>query len=222
MSYKISVINQKGGSGKSTISRAIATSYASADWDVKIADLDINQSTSFEWLQRRLQNKIQPTVAVEAFGTASQALKQSDNYDLFIFDGAPTASKTTQQIAKESDLIIIPTGLSIDDLRPSVVLANSLVKEDIECERICFVFNRATGSESEYKEACSYLKQTPYVLIDGRIEDKPCYRQAMDIGRSVIETQFKQPREKADLVIQNIINQLELIVSEIVEDVTYG
>lgn len=211
MGYKLSIINQKGGSGKSTIARAIATCYASAEWDVKIADLDINQATSFEWLQRRLKNNIEPVVAVEAFGSANQALKQADNYDLFIFDGAPVASRTTQQISLESDLVIIPTGLSVDDLKPSVVLANNLTKEGVEKERICFAFNRATGSESEYQEACDYLQQTPYHLIDGRIEDKPCYRQAMDLGRSVIETRFKQPRDKADRVIQNIINRLEAL-----------
>jgi len=211
MGYKISVINQKGGSGKSTIARAIASCYAAAKWDVKIADLDISQSTSFEWLQRRLQNQVEPVVAVEAFGTAAQALKQADNYDLFIFDGAPTASRTTQQISLESDLVIIPTGLAVDDLKPSVVLANNLRKEGINHERICFVFNRATGSDSEYEVACDYLRQTPYFLIDGRIEDKPCYRQAMDMGQSIIETRFKQPREKADRVIQNIINRLETL-----------
>jgi chromosome partitioning protein len=212
MGYKLSIINQKGGSGKSTIARAIATCYATAQWDVKIADLDINQSTSFEWLQRRLTNKIEPVVAVEAFGSANQALKQADNYDMFVFDGAPTASRTTQQISLESDLVIIPTGLAVDDLKPSVVLANNLTKEGVDKERICFVFNRATGSDSEYQEACEYLQQTPYFLIDGRIEDKPCYRQAMDLGRSVIETRFKQPRDKAEKVIQNIINRLETLI----------
>ena len=53
MGHVISVVGQKGGPGKSTIARAIGTCYAAAEWQVKIADLDINQSTSFGWLQRR-------------------------------------------------------------------------------------------------------------------------------------------------------------------------
>ncbi len=211
MGHKISVIGQKGGSGKSTVSRAIASCYAASQWNVKIADLDISQATCFEWLRRRLQNQIEPTIAVEAFGTAAQALKQADHHDLLILDGAPTASRTTKQISLESDLVIIPTGLALDDLKPSVVLANSLREEGVDHKRICFVFNRATGSNSEYEAACDYLRQTDYFLIDGRIEDKPCYRQAMDIGQSITETRFKQPREKADRVIQNIINRLETL-----------
>ncbi|GIU52184.1 para1 [Shewanella sairae] len=209
MSLIISVVGQKGGSGKSTLSRAIATCYASASWDVKIADLDINQSTSFTWLQRRINNSIEPIIAVEAFGSATQALKKSDDYDLFIFDGAPTASRTTTEICKSSDLIVIPTGLALDDLEPSVVLANNLSKEGIDKNKICFVFNRASGSELEYNEAKNYLDETPYFVIGGRIEDKPCYRQAMNEGKSVTEARYKQPREKADVVMQNLINRIE-------------
>ena len=160
-----------------------------------------------------LQNDITPDVAVEAFGTASKALTQADNYDLFIVDGAPTASRSTQEVSKVSDLIIIPTGLAIDDLEPSVVLANNLKKDGISPERICFVFNRASGSEIEYREAQEYLSETSYHLINGRIEDKPCYRQAMNEGRSIIETRYKSPREKADQVIQNIINRLEHVTN---------
>tara|TARA_R110002051_G_scaffold313328_1_gene389329 strand:- start:132 stop:776 length:645 start_codon:yes stop_codon:yes gene_type:complete len=214
MGYKISVINQKGGPGKSTVARAIATCYANSEWDVKIADLDISQSTSFNWLQRRLFNEISPVVAVETFGTADAALKQANNYDLFIFDGAPTASRATKQISLASDLVIIPTGLSTDDLQPAVALAHNLVSEGVEEDRICFVFNRATGSDTEYKEAVNYLNKTPYFVIDGKIEEKPSYRRAMDAGQSIIETRFKQPREKAEAVIQNIINRLETITEE--------
>lgn len=212
MGYKISVINQKGGPGKSTVARAIATCYASSDWNVKIADLDISQSTSFNWLQRRLMNEIEPVVAVETFGTADAALKQADNYDLFIFDGAPTASRATKQLSLASDLVIIPTGLATDDLQPAVALAHNLVTEGVNPAVICFVLSRTTGSETEYQEAVAYLKKTPYFVINGRIEEKPSYRRAMDAGYSIVETRYRQPREKAEALIQNIINRLETLI----------
>ena len=90
----IAIANQKGGVGKSTISRAIATTYAKAGWNVKVADLDINQSTSFTWLQRRLANGIEPVVAVETFGTVAHALRTADAYDLMVMDGAPPGVST--------------------------------------------------------------------------------------------------------------------------------
>lgn len=209
MGHIIAVLSQKGGTGKSTITRAMATCYAAADWQVKIADLDINQSTSFDWLTRRLNNNIQPEVAVEAFGNTSKALKQADHYDLLVVDGAPTASRATLEVSQAADLIILPTGMGLDDLKPTIKLAHELKKQGIEEKRICFVFNNVDGSDIEYQENIDFLKQTPYQVIEGRIEKKPCYRQAMNDGRSIIETKFKKPREKAEAVIQNIINYLE-------------
>ena len=83
MGYSIGVVSQKGGVGKSTIARSIATAYAQNEWDVKIADLDINQSTSYQWQKRRLQAQIEPVIQVECFGAVSQAIKQADHYDLY-------------------------------------------------------------------------------------------------------------------------------------------
>jgi chromosome partitioning protein len=211
MGLIISVIGQKGGPGKSTVSRAVATCYAAADWDVKIADLDINQSTSFSWLQRRLRSGIEPVLSIETFGTADHALKQADNYDLLIIDGAPTASRATQTVSEAADLIVITTQLGLDDLEPAVKIANNLTKSGIDANKICFVLNHASGSDIEYNEVREYLSATPYFVIDGRIEHKPCYRQAMNEGLSIIETKFKQPREKAAQVIQNIIDRLEYL-----------
>src|ERR1022692_3385638 len=65
----ISIVSQKGGVSKSTLARLVAREYANAGWSVKIADLDIAQSTSFAWQGRRLQAGIEPIIPVERFGT---------------------------------------------------------------------------------------------------------------------------------------------------------
>jgi len=209
MGYKVGIVAQKGGVGKSTIARALGTSYAAADWDVKIADLDINQSTSYTWLQRRLKAGITPVIEVQCFGTVAQANKHADNYDLFIFDGAPSASRGTEEIAKLSDLIILPTGLGLDDLEPTVMLANSLAKAGINKKKISFALCRVGDSLSEIEDARNYLLETPYYLLDGVIPEKTCLRQAQDDGFSVVESRFKGPRGKADHLVQSIMNRIE-------------
>ena len=210
MGYKLGVVSQKGGVGKSTIARAVASAYAAAQWNVKIADLDISQGTSFTWLQRRLQSDIEPVVAVEVFGTADQALKVADQYDLMVFDGAPHATRATVAIAEASDMVVLPTGLSLDDLEPTVTLANTLKdKHGINPNRISLALCRAGDSELELKEAREYLGQTPYHLLDGVMHEKTAYRRAQDAGRSAIEATYKGPREQADQLVQAIINRLE-------------
>jgi len=75
----IGICSQKGGVGKSTLARLIAREYASAKWNVKIADLDIGQGNSFNWQSRRLQHDIKPAIAVERFGTVEQAYRSQEN-----------------------------------------------------------------------------------------------------------------------------------------------
>ncbi len=210
MGYKIGAVSQKGGVSKSTIARAIATTYAAAGWNVKVADLDINQATSFTWLQRRLKRDITPVVAVETFGTVTQAMKVADAYDLMVFDGAPHATKATAEIAQAVDLLVMPTGLSLDDLEPTVTLANTLVeKHGVPIERIAIVLSKVGDSTVELDEAREYLGHTPYYVVAGQIPEKTAFRRAQDTGLSVVETPYKGPREAADQVIQSIIDRLE-------------
>lgn len=209
MALMLGVVQQKGGVGKSTITRAIATTYASAGWDVKIADLDVNQSTSYQWQKRRLSSGIEPVIAVEVFGSVSQALKQSDNYDLFVFDGAPHATRATLDIANASDVVIVPTGLSLDDMEPAVILANDLVKNGVPNNKILFAFCRIGESVKEFEEAKEYLSQTNYHVLNGFMQEKTAFRRASDQGRAATETQYKGPRNQADLLMQAIINRIK-------------
>lgn len=212
MGYIIGVVSQKGGVGKSTISRAIATTYAKAGWNVKVADLDINQSTSFTWLQRRLLAGIEPEVAVEPFGGVAQALRTADAYDLMVLDGAPHASKATAEIGKRADLVVLPTGLSLDDLEPQVILANNLVSQHgVAPERIAFALSKTGDSPRELDEAREYLGKTSYFVLDSQIPEKTAFRRAHDSGLSVVESQYKGPREQADALIQSLIDRLEAL-----------
>jgi cellulose biosynthesis protein BcsQ len=121
MAFLIGIVSQKGGVGKSTCARLIAREYANAGWVVKIADLDVSQGTSTEWKRRRDAHGIQPEVAVEPFRTVEQALRVAPHYDLLVFDAPPHSMAGTKEIARASDLILLPTGLNLDDLRPTVL-----------------------------------------------------------------------------------------------------
>lgn len=212
MGYIIGVVSQKGGVGKSTISRAVATTYAAAGWNVKVADLDINQASSFSWLQRRLAREVQPVVAVETFGTVDQALKIADAYDMMILDGAPHATRATVEIGKRADLVVLPTGLSLDDLEPTVLLANALTNEHgVPVERIAIALVKTGDSFRELDEARAYLGATPYHVLDSQIPEKTAFRRAQDGGMSVVESPYKGPREQADKLIQAIIDRLETV-----------
>ena len=208
MTIFVGVISQKGGVGKSTISRLLAREYAIAKWDVKIADLDISQGTSNDWKKRREINEIQPYVAVESFRTVSQALKHAQVHDLMIFDGAPHSTKASNEIAQKSDLVILPTGLSLDDLRPTVLLAHELIEAKIPDDNIVFALCRVGDRANEIEEARSYIKKAGYTTLAGSLPEKTAYRRASDEGKAISEVSYLSLRKRADEVVQDIINRI--------------
>jgi len=208
MPIYIGLVSQKGGVGKSILSRTLAKEYVSNGWEVKIADMDTSQSTSFNWNSRRLKNNILPNLRVEQFRRVEDAIKIADSYDLMIFDGAPHATKETLDIAKICDLIILPTGISLDDLEPTIKLAHELKKEGVNRDKIALALCRVGNSESEITEAKEYISNAGYFLLEGELSEKTGYRRAIDLGKTLTETTHTSLNKQANILIQSIINKV--------------
>jgi chromosome partitioning protein len=206
MALFLGMVSQKGGVGKSTLARLVAREYAAAGWNVKIADLDVSQSTSFNWQARRLQRALDPVIPVERFGTVEQVLKVGNHYDLVILDGPPHSTAGTLKIAQQTALTILPTGLALDDLEPSVLLAHELIKKGIARPRIAFALCRVGESDGEIAEASEYIKHAGYSVLAGAIPEKTAFRRASDEGRALTETRFPSLNAKADVLTQSIVN----------------
>jgi len=166
MTTIIAFVSQKGGVGKSTLARALAREAVAGGLKTKIADLDTQQGTSIDWHRTRLNAGIEPAVSAEAYGTAEQALKAGDQYDLLIIDGPARTSKGTLAIARLADLVVQPTGASVDDLRPAVREFHALVKEGIPRDKLAFALNRI-GTAYEEAEARAYVGEAGYVALAG-------------------------------------------------------
>src|SRR5271167_3557819 len=187
MSTIIAFVSQKGGVGKSTLSRALAREAANSGLKTKIADLDTQQGTSIDWHRIRLNAGIKPPVAAEAFATAAQALKVAAQYDLLIIDGPARTSAGTLEIAKLADLVVQPTGASVDDLRPAVREFHALVQAGIAKDKLVFALNRI-GTPTEEAEARAYVTEAGYAVLDGCVPERPAYRKAQNGGRAITET----------------------------------
>lgn len=78
----VSCLSQKGGVGKSTLARLVATAYATHHWRVKIADLNVKQKTSVDWSAVRMTNGIEPEVTAEAFMRAKPARQKCTDQEI--------------------------------------------------------------------------------------------------------------------------------------------
>jgi chromosome partitioning protein len=203
----IAFVSQKGGVGKSTLARALAREAAAGGLATKIADLDTQQGTSIDWHRTRLNAGIEPAVAAEAFATASQAIKAGEHYDLLIIDGPARTSQGTLEIARVADLVVQPSGASVDDLRPAVREFHGLVKAGIPKEKLAFALNRI-GTPAEEAEARGYIAEAGYETLAGCLLERPAYRKAQNTGHAVTETSYAGLNAKADSLIQALIDKV--------------
>jgi len=207
MATIIAFVSQKGGVGKSTLARALAREAVMGGLKTKIADLDTQQGTSVDWHRTRLNAGIEPAVSAEAFATAEQALKAAEHFDLLIIDGPARTSKGTLDIARMADLVVQPTGASVDDLRPAVREFHALIKEGVPKDKLAFALNRI-GTATEEAEARTYVAEAGYATLDGCLLERPAYRKAQNSGHAVTETSYAGLNAKADALIQALIDRV--------------
>lgn len=193
----IGIVSQKGGVGKSTLARLIARDFADAGWNALIADLDINQQTAVDWLATRRYNEIEPDISVTPYKNVAQALKLA-KCDVLILDGKPTSNAETKEIAKASHVVLLPTGVSTDDLYPTIRLAHELVKSKISPDKMLFVFGRVDDNLKELVEARESIRDAGYHSAKQALKNRTTYRQALNTGRSLSECDHKGLREDAE------------------------
>ncbi|OWU69948.1 ParA family protein [Phaeobacter sp. 22II1-1F12B] len=208
MTYIVGMVSQKGGVGKSTLARMMAREFVAGGLSTKIADLDTQQQTCTNWAGRRAENGVTPEIQVQSFPSVKSAVEEAERFDALILDGKPNASDQTIEIAKASDLVVIPTGQTVDDLHPGVVLAHSLRKKGIAAEKIAFAMFKTTGSERENAAARDYVSQAGYMILDGEVSVSTAYGSASDQGKAITETSFRTLNERASKLAQSVIDRM--------------
>jgi len=187
----LSLISQKGGVGKSTLARLLAVEFTRAGWTVKIADLDPAQGTSTKWGLRRDELRVEPEIQVQKFRDPARAIRDAAGFDLLILDGPAHSDRSGAVMAKASDLVLIPTGYSVDDLDPQVQVAYDLESAGVSPDKIRIAFCRAKGSAKEDRAARDFIRRARLTALDGSIRELPSIRQAHAIGRTAAETGHK-------------------------------
>ncbi|MDE4297108.1 ParA family protein [Phaeobacter gallaeciensis] len=199
----IACLSQKGGVGKSTLARLIARTYAISGWTVKICDFNTTQLTSQKWARVRDELSVKPSIVAEAFISPSR-LRRED-FNLVVADGRPDSDQSSLDIARVSDLIILPTGLALDDLEPQLGFAKELVDKGIDAQRILFVLNKTDDSAVALSEARDYLSD--FAVAQQDIVARNSYQRAQNHGKALSEVadHVGKLAERADLLAAEIV-----------------
>jgi chromosome partitioning protein len=194
----ISFVGQKGGTGKSTLARAFAVEAAKTDARVLMADLDEAQRTSRDWGQRRATNKLMPAIAVEMVPRL-QVFTRAADVDVLVVDAPGWADASTVWLAQGSQLTVLPTGASVDDLNPTIRLMHELMGKGLADWRVALALCRVHG-DADAAFARDYLKQAGYRALKGELREKKAFADLQNLGQAVTEGPAALSREAVELV----------------------
>ncbi len=201
----ISVLNQKGGSGKTTIATHLARAIQLKGFSVLLVDSD-PQGSSRDWAAVNEENPV-PVVGIDR-PTIERDLKRIAEKDYVIIDGAPQAADLAISAIKASDIIIIPVQPSPYDIWATSDLVD-LVKQRIEMTdgklKAAFVVSRTIKGTKIGKEISVALSDYGLPVLKTSITQRVIYPTSASIGSSVLD---EEPAGEASKEINNLINEI--------------
>lgn len=202
----VAFLSQKGGVGKSTLARSMAVAAERMGVRTLLADLDPQQRTLMRWLKTRGDLRLKPPLRVEAFETAQAVLEASTDADLVVLDLPGQVSDEVGLVVRSADLVVQPTSPSVDDLHPAVLVFQALEKVGTPKDHLVFALCRVLG-EKEAEATRSYLERQGYQVARGCISERLGYRDALNLGRSLIETRQPTLNNAAHLLLLDLLDK---------------
>lgn len=179
----LSLVTQKGGSGKSTLTASIAVAAAEAGNKVIVIDTD-RQGTLDRWAERR--DKETPEV-VSAIDTDKlpPALKaiEGEGYDVVLIDTAGVDSPSTAAAIRASDLCLIPSRPSPADVEAATPTIATVVRLD---KPFAFILNQCPPRSYRVNETAKALG-TLGILAEPVIVLRNDHQDALGAGYGVTE-----------------------------------
>lgn len=215
----ISVMNLKGGVGKTTVSTNLATCFASEGTKVCIGDLDNSQFSSKKWNMQR--GDIQPAIPVFGIsgyrsqsGFSSEEGKEmaqtvkslSNDYEVVVLDGAPVFEELATWMILVSDLVVCPIQTSALDVWTMKNIKQkidqlSVMGQNKEVRLLLNFYNAQRKLDKDIEQA---LVDIGMNVFKARLTNRVAYKEAIIDGLGVIETKDKKAAEEMKTVFEEI------------------
>jgi len=187
----ISILNQKGGVGKTTLSINIASTLALAGKSVLLVDADVQRS-ALDWAASRDAEPIFSVVGICTNTIHKEIKLLKPKYDYIVIDGPPRVYDVARSTIAASDLILIPIQPSPYDVwaAKEIVDLYKDVKEPLSTIKqiqAAFVINRVIQNTVIGRDVVDALNQYKIPVLDTSITQRVGFAETASEGTSVIE-----------------------------------
>mgnify|MGYP003604292297 FL=1 len=195
----IAVLNQKGGSGKTTIATHLARALQLQGSSVLLVDSD-KQGSARDWSAVDESNPV--TVIGLDRPSLDRDLKNISDKDFVVIDGSPQATDLAVSAIKAADFVLIPVQPSPYDIWATSDLVD-LVKQRIEMTdnrlKSAFVVSRAIKNTKIGGEVSAVQIEYGLPVLNARIVQRIAYPNSAAIGKTVFETESKSSDAVAEM-----------------------
>ena len=208
----IAVLNQKGGSGKTTISTNLAHALKLDGYKVLSVDSD-PQGSLRDWNEAN-EAEILSVVGLDRETLPKDLPAVSGGYDFVVIDGAPQIAKMSAAAVKAASLVLIPVQPSPYDIWACADLVDIIaVRQEITdgSPKAYFVISRAIKNTKLGGEIKAALEEYNLPVLHSLTTQRVAYPSTASEGLTV----FKNPGSEAAKEIQKIKKEvLEILGNE--------
>lgn len=203
----ITIAQQKGGVGKTTITAHLAVEFANMNLRVAVIDVD-PQSSLTMWHQIREKNLGETGIhfiSTTGWRISSEISRLKEDYDIIIIDSPPHTDTEAKTAIRAADLVIIPLQPSPTDFWATEATINIARKENKEF--VCLL-NRVSNNSRLARDIAVGLPN----LLERTISNRVGFASALLEGKCVTET---EPKSNSADEIRELIAEVTNILQQI-------
>ncbi len=188
MGKVIAFSNQKGGSGKTTLSANIAVLWSNSGYKVAVIDADAQKSLTY-WIEERKKYYGEEDIGISSYNfdirNINEELKKiKRKYDFIIIDSPPSITYDTLQIVRASNKVFVPAQPSPLDLMATLPFLELAKKER---KNPIIILNRVMARAKLTDAMILRLRYAGARIARSRLSSKVIFAETFSVGRGVID-----------------------------------
>lgn len=200
----ITVAQQKGGSGKTTLAATLAVGFLRSGARVALLDTDPQGSLGRWFMTRRarLGDTALEMSTASAWGVSYECDKLRRTHDVVIIDTPPKVDSDLRPALRAADLVLVPVAASQLDLWATEGVLDLCAREK---RAVAIVLNRMNARAKITDEIATAAAKLHAGVAKARLSNRTAFAESMGLGLAAQEIPGAQAaRAEADALMAEI------------------